>query len=131
MHELYTYLEDVGMGSFHELSHGESFLQLIQSRAFGPRGPRPGLYLFDEVESALSFTSSLWVLGLLRELLADERVQVVLATHSPVSLHFRAQPSSSWPGTDSVRRRGQTWILSSTSDISWLTLSGSAELPLM
>ncbi|MDO5499131.1 MAG: AAA family ATPase [Propionibacteriaceae bacterium] len=85
MHGFYTYLEDVGMGGFHEQSHGESFLDLIESRAFKRTGEAwPGLYLFDEVESALSFQSSLRVLALLRELLANERVQVVLATHSPI-----------------------------------------------
>lgn len=84
MHGFYTYLEDVGMGSFHERSHGESFLDLIETRCFGPRGPRPGLYLFDEVESALSFSSSLRVLALLAELLHEPGAQVVLATHSPI-----------------------------------------------
>jgi predicted ATPase len=85
MHGFYTYLEDVGMGSFHERSHGESFLDLIESRAFDNRGnPRSGLYLFDEVESALSFTSSLRVLAIMRELLRSPGVQVLLATHSPI-----------------------------------------------
>lgn len=84
MHGFYTYLEEVGMASFHERSHGESFLDLIEHRCFGPHGPRPGLYLFDEVESALSFSSSLRVLALIVELLGEPGVQVVLATHSPV-----------------------------------------------
>jgi predicted ATPase len=85
MHGLYTYLDDVGLGGFHEQSHGESFLDVIQSRAFKRSGePWPGLYLFDEVESALSFGSSLRVLALLREMLAEDGVQIVLATHSPI-----------------------------------------------
>ena len=84
MHGFYTYLEDVGMGFFHELSHGESFLQLIEDRCFYRGEPRRGLYLFDEVESALSFSSTLRVLATLGELIAADGVQVVLATHSPI-----------------------------------------------
>lgn len=85
MHGFYTYLESVGMASFHERSHGESFLDLIETRCFDDTGrPRPGLYLFDEVESALSFSSCLRVLATLREMLSVTGVQVVLATHSPV-----------------------------------------------
>lgn len=84
MHGLFTYLEQVGMGSLHERSHGEAFLELIETRCFGRSGPRPGLCLFDEVESALSFSSSLQVLASLAELGRSEGVQVVLATHSPV-----------------------------------------------
>jgi predicted ATPase len=30
MHSLYTYLEDVGLGGFHELSHGEGFLEILR-----------------------------------------------------------------------------------------------------
>ncbi|MGJ3508789.1 AAA family ATPase [Enemella sp. A6] len=85
MHGLYTYLDEVGFGGLHERSHGESFLELIETRCYGPNGlPRPGLYLFDEVESALSFTSCLRVLAILVELSREPDVQVVLATHSPV-----------------------------------------------
>lgn len=84
MHGFYTYLEEVGMGSFHHQSHGEGFLQLIEDRAFSARGPRPGLYLFDEVESALSFNSSLRVLATLMDLLIEPGAQIVMATHSPI-----------------------------------------------
>lgn len=88
MHGFYTYLEQVGMASFHERSHGESFLDLIEERCFHRGQPRPGLYLFDEVESALSFASSLRVLATLMDLVAAEGVQVILATHSPVLAAF-------------------------------------------
>ena len=85
MHGLYTYLESVGMGTFHERSHGEGFLDLITSRCYDGRGlPRPGLYLFDEVESALSFNSSLQVLAMFTELSRADGVQLLIATHSPV-----------------------------------------------
>ncbi|OYO24686.1 AAA family ATPase [Enemella dayhoffiae] len=85
MHGLYSYLESAGGANYHRRSHGESFLDVIEGRCFDRLGaPQPGLYLFDEVESALSFGSSLRVLATLIDLLAEPGVQLVLATHSPV-----------------------------------------------
>jgi predicted ATPase len=84
MHGFYTYLEQNPRTSgppdakFHEMSHGESFLSLIGSRFI-----RRGLYCLDEPESALSFSSSLAVIGVLKQL-ADNGSQVLCATHSPV-----------------------------------------------
>lgn len=82
MHGFYTYLEDnPGSGPepvFHEMSHGESFLAVV-----GSRMDRPGLYLLDEPESALSFTGCLALLAHLRDLVAGGS-QVVLSTHSPI-----------------------------------------------
>jgi predicted ATPase len=85
MHGFYTYLEDNPRPSsipqdlpFHRMSHGESFLSLI-----GDRFNRPGFYCLDEPESALSFSSSLAVVGVLNRL-AESRSQVLCATHSPV-----------------------------------------------
>ncbi len=84
MHGFYTYLENNPRPSgpqdakFHEMSHGESFLTLI-----GDRFSRRGFYCLDEPESALSFSSSLAVVGVLKQL-ADSRSQVLCATHSPV-----------------------------------------------
>ena len=83
MHGFYTYLdENPGGGdpSFHELSHGESFLELVASR-MNPR--TPGLYVLDEPESALSFTGCLVLLRHLHDLVAAGS-QVVLSTHSPL-----------------------------------------------
>jgi predicted ATPase len=82
MHGFYTYLEQ-NPGNrpepvFHEMSHGESFLTLIQDRF-----TRRGFYCLDEPESALSFSSSLAVVGVLKQL-ADSGSQVLCATHSPV-----------------------------------------------
>jgi predicted ATPase len=86
MHGLYTYLEenprlpsqqpDV---EFHGLSHGESFLALIQDRFRDS-----GLWVLDEPESALSVTGCLALLQHLVDLLADGRSQVILSTHSPL-----------------------------------------------
>lgn len=51
----------------------------------GPRFTQKfGLYVFDEPESALSFTSQLHLLGVLLELMDRGDSQVLMATHSPV-----------------------------------------------
>ncbi|MGY1746923.1 AAA family ATPase [Blastococcus sp. SYSU D00695] len=81
LHGLYSYLEDNPGGdgtAFHELSHGEAFLALFHDRA-----TRPGLYLLDEPDAALSFTATLSLVASLTEL-AARGAQVVVATHSPV-----------------------------------------------
>lgn len=84
MHGFFTYLEanpstagpDV---PFHERSHGESFLELIVDRFRGP-----GLWVLDEPESALSFSGCLALLGVLKELVAAGKSQVIMSTHSPL-----------------------------------------------
>ncbi|AEE47536.1 AAA family ATPase [Cellulomonas fimi] len=83
MHSFYTYLEE-NPGSrpeprFHEMSHGESFLSLVGDRMF-----KPGLYLLDEPEAALSFTGCLALLAHLHDLVTTSPAQVVLSTHSPI-----------------------------------------------
>lgn len=86
MHGLYTFLEEnPGLPSqrpdiaFHGLSHGESFLALIEDRFRGN-----GLWVLDEPESALSVTGCLALLQHLVDLLATGRDQVILSTHSPL-----------------------------------------------
>ena len=59
-------------------SHGESFLQLFQSR-FVPGG----LYLLDEPEAPLSPQRQLALLSMLREMAAQDS-QFIIATHSPI-----------------------------------------------
>lgn len=63
MHGFYTYLEQ-NPGSrdpgFHEHSHGESFLAVLQTRF-----DSPGFYCLDEPESALSFSGCLTLIGVL------------------------------------------------------------------
>jgi predicted ATPase len=82
MHGYYTYLEQNpgprGDPNFHELSHGEGFLEVLRSRF-----DSPGLYCLDEPESALSFSSSLALVGVLNDLAAGG-AQVICATHSPI-----------------------------------------------
>ncbi len=61
-------------------SHGESFLQLFQSR-LAPNG----LFLLDEPEAALSPQSQLGLLAMIKRSVA-EGGQFILATHSPILL---------------------------------------------
>lgn len=82
MHSWYTYLEQ-HRGKrpdprFHEMSHGESFLKLLEVRF-----DSVGFYCLDEPEAALSFSSTLTLLSVL-DRLAREGSQVLCATHSPV-----------------------------------------------
>jgi predicted ATPase len=69
-------------------SHGEGFMTVL-STVFS----EPGLYLMDEPEAALSFTSCLQLVGLLHEL-SKTGAQVICATHSPVL--------ASTPGADII-----------------------------
>ncbi|MBF4570980.1 AAA family ATPase [Herbiconiux sp. VKM Ac-1786] len=65
-------------GDLHEMSHGESFLALLDRKI-----DSPGFFCLDEPEAALSFQSTLRYLGRLDEL-AKAGAQIVCATHSPV-----------------------------------------------
>lgn len=79
MHGYYTYLEREVMGpQYHEMSHGESFLEVIAADLNSR-----GLYCLDEPEAALSFGSVLALIGTLDQL-ARSGAQVLCATHSPV-----------------------------------------------
>lgn len=59
-------------------SHGEGFLTIFSSMF-----REPGLYLMDEPEAALSFTSCLRLVGLMDQL-GRSGAQVICATHSPI-----------------------------------------------
>jgi len=83
MHGLYTYLDGlppVGRPRprLHEISHGESFLEVLAQHF-----DEPGFYVLDEPESALSFSSSLALVGVL-DSLARRGGQALCATHSPL-----------------------------------------------
>jgi predicted ATPase len=86
MHGWYSFLEAnpqpdsarVRDPVFHEMSHGESFLALLRSRF-----SQPGFYCLDEPEAALSFSSTLGLIGVLHDVVRDGG-QVLCATHSPV-----------------------------------------------
>ena len=82
MHSFYTYLEEHPGGDdprFHEMSHGESFLELL-ARRFDD----PGFYVLDEPEAALSFSGCLALVAVLTEIVRGNRAQAVVATHSPI-----------------------------------------------
>ena len=64
--------------AFHELSHGESFLELLRTRF-----DSPGLYCLDEPEAALSFSAQVALVATLHDLARDGG-QVLCATHSPL-----------------------------------------------
>jgi predicted ATPase len=81
MHGLYSYLED-NPGKrpehFHQLSHGEGFLEVLRTRV-----SQPGFYLMDEPDAPLSFTACLGLVALLHDL-AEAGSQAIIATHSPI-----------------------------------------------
>jgi predicted ATPase len=86
MHGWYSFLEGNPQPAgartrdpvFHEMSHGESFLALLRSRFSSS-----GFYCLDEPEAALSFSSTLGLVGVLHDVVGDGG-QVLCATHSPV-----------------------------------------------
>lgn len=71
-----------GPRSLHTVSHGESFLQLIQNRF-----TENGLYILDEPEAALSPTRQMTLLCLIDELV-KEGSQFIIATHSPILISY-------------------------------------------
>jgi predicted ATPase len=77
-----TGLYGTGGVSYHDQSHGESFIDLMTNRLRGD-----GLYLFDEPEAALSPQRQLAFLGALHELVQRES-QFIIATHSPIILAY-------------------------------------------
>jgi len=71
-----------------QASHGEGFLTV-----FATMFQEPLLYLMDEPEAALSFTSCLRLVGLMHQL-GQTGAQVICATHSPIL--------ASTPGADII-----------------------------
>jgi predicted ATPase len=79
MHGWYTFSEQTGGGPrYHEMSHGESFLEVLRTRF-----DSPGFYCLDEPEAALSFSSTLGLIAALGRIV-ESGGQVLCATHSPV-----------------------------------------------
>lgn len=79
------YLDDAGEAAggagpdFLSYSHGEGFMRFFEERC-----ERPGVYIFDEPESALSPNRQVEFLKLLRRMHTSEKCQVIMATHSPI-----------------------------------------------
>jgi predicted ATPase len=72
-----------GGKSFHEQSHGESFMNLVKIR-FGGHG----LYVLDEPEAALSPSRQLALLCLMHNLVENCDSQFIIATHSPILMAY-------------------------------------------
>lgn len=73
--------ENPGQGgepSYHEMSHGESFLD-VAAQWFG----RPSFFVLDEPEAGLSFISQLGLVAAILDGVATGG-QFIIATHSPV-----------------------------------------------
>jgi predicted ATPase len=83
-----TYLDEVsdlrayGGKSFHQQSHGESFLSLFMHRF------EQGLYFLDEPEAALSPKRQLSFLRIMHDLERPDHAQFLIATHAPIILSY-------------------------------------------
>jgi predicted ATPase len=79
------YLDDMAMTwggdvpDFLSHSHGEGFMRFFEERC-----TRPGIFIFDEPESALSMTRQFEFLKLLARMDAGGQSQVIMATHAPI-----------------------------------------------
>lgn len=73
--------EQYKISSWHQQSHGEAFLDIIE------HWPAGGLYLLDEPESALSPKSQMQLLTILDQH-AQHGSQFIIATHSPILLAY-------------------------------------------
>ena len=71
-----------GGKSLHTRSHGESFLELMDSRLTS------GLFLLDEPESALSPKRQLALMALMLDRVKKGKSQFIVATHSPILMTF-------------------------------------------
>ena len=60
-------------------SHGEGFMRFFEERC-----QSPGIFIFDEPESALSITRQFEFLKLLRRMQLAGNSQVIMATHAPI-----------------------------------------------
>ena len=74
------------MTSYHEMSHGESFLAVARDWFHEPL-----LFVLDEPEAALSFQGQLALIAAILDG-ADSGAQFIIATHSPILM--------SYPGAD-------------------------------
>ncbi|MBR5119327.1 MAG: AAA family ATPase [Muribaculaceae bacterium] len=74
--------EYYGQLNFHEFSHGENFMALLEHRLTGK-----GIYIFDEPEAALSFQNQLQFLLWIKDVV-KKGAQIIIATHSPVILSY-------------------------------------------
>jgi predicted ATPase len=71
-----------GERSFHEQSHGESFMDLMLNRFQGN-----SLFMLDEPEAALSPTRQMSMIARMHDLV-KENSQFIIATHSPIIMAY-------------------------------------------
>lgn len=78
---LARYLEEAGSenADFLSYSHGEGFMRFFEERC-----QRPGVFIFDEPEAALSILRQFEFLKLLRRMQDGGQSQVIVATHAPI-----------------------------------------------
>ncbi len=72
-------LDYFGGASLVTQSHGQSLMAMFKSRYC-----RPGLYLLDEPETALSPTTQVELVRLFRDMAEAGHAQFIVATHSPI-----------------------------------------------
>jgi predicted ATPase len=79
------YLDSVDSpaADFLSHSHGEGFMRFFEERC-----QRQGIFIFDEPESALSPARQIEFLKLLQMMDKSERIQVIMATHSPLLMAY-------------------------------------------
>ena len=75
------YLDEAGSpyADFLSHSHGEGFMRFFEERC-----TKPGIFFFDEPESALSITRQFEFLKLLHRMNEGGQTQVIMATHAPI-----------------------------------------------
>ena len=73
------YNDDGALPDYHKVSHGESFLEFLSHPT------RPGIYLMDEPEAALSPQRQLTLLIHITRM-AEAGSQFIIVTHSPILL---------------------------------------------
>lgn len=78
----YSTMARYGEISFHNQSHGESFMALVTNRFEGN-----GLYILDEPEAALSPHRLMSLLVAIDELVKNNS-QFIIATHSPILMSY-------------------------------------------
>lgn len=76
-------LQYFGNTSLMEKSHGQSHMTYFKNRFM-----RPGLYLLDEPENALSPKIQLELLHLFRQATLNGNAQFIIASHSPILLAY-------------------------------------------
>ena len=89
-----------GGKSIHEQSHGEGFLNILESR-LGTKG----IYILDEPEAALSPAKQMALLSLIRQAEKRGDAQIIMATHSPIIMSYPYAQLFEISGGDIVEKK--------------------------